>query len=200
MKYTICYDSLSIYSNKEDAKKFYKDCYYCSEGAEQQRYASILIGLEENDQVAYDNSSSSCNDFYIHLGNYFDSPLKIQLENRLNIDEAVNYFEKNILPLLEVSNNFDIDFNKKIPFEEFGSDKENNMKSITDYYIELLKTKNIVCNSAKTEEKSDGKYNVVINDVEIGTTAWDDFNNVIDNVNIIENELKKNKEKGNNYE
>ena len=41
--YTVCYDTLDVFNTKEEAKKFYSECYYMSEGAEQERYASILI-------------------------------------------------------------------------------------------------------------------------------------------------------------
>lgn len=82
------------------------------------------------------------------------------------------------------------------PFEEFGADNEFNMRSITDFYIELLKKKKMNFDNITTNEVSDGKYELVIdNNFVLDTRAWDDFNSVIDNVNSIEEYSKKNMNK-----
>ena len=74
------------------------------------------------------------------------------------------------------------------------------MRSITDFYIELLKKKKINFDNITTNEVSDGKYELVIdNSFVLDTRAWDDFNSVIDNVNSIE-EYSKKKESEKEYE
>ena len=66
------------------------------------------------------------------------------------------------------------------------------MRSITDFYIELLKKKKINFDNITTNEVSDGKYELVIdNNFVLDARAWDDFNSVIDNVNSIEEYSKK---------
>ena len=75
-----------------------------------------------------------------------------------------------------------------------------NMRSITDFYIELLKKKKISFDNITTNEVSDGKYELVIdNNFVLDTRAWDDFNSVIDNVNSIE-EYSKKRENEKEYE
>ena len=75
--YTNCYGSLSVYKNKNDALKFYNECFLLSEGAERERYASILFAINNNESIAYDNFSKNCREIYIHTNNYFERPLKI---------------------------------------------------------------------------------------------------------------------------
>ena len=58
--YTICYDTLDVFNSKKEASNFYRTCYYMSEGSEHERYASILIDLQENN-IGMDNVSDSCN-------------------------------------------------------------------------------------------------------------------------------------------
>ena len=137
--YTNCYGSLSVYKNKNDALKFYNECYLLSEGAERERYASILFALNNNESIAYDNFSNTCGEIYLHTNNYFERPLKIDLDSMLSFKDCIKYYKDSLKPLLEVCNEFEINFNNNSPFEEFGADNEFNMRSITDFYIELLK-------------------------------------------------------------
>ncbi len=190
--YTNCYGSLSVYKNKNDALKFYNECYLLSEGAERERYASILFALNNNESIAYDNFSNTCGEIYLHTNNYFERPLKIDLDSMLSFKDCIKYYKDSLKPLLEVCNEFEINFNNNSPFEEFGADNEFNMRSITDFYIELLKKKKINFDNITTNEVSDGKYELVIdNNFVLDTRAWDDFNSVIDNVNSIEEYSKK---------
>lgn len=190
--YTNCYGSLSVYKNKNDALKFYNECYLLSEGAERERYASILFALNNNESIAYDNFSNTCGEIYLHTNNYFERPLKIDLDSMLSFKDCIKYYKDSLKPLLEVCNEFEINFNNNSPFEEFGADNEFNMRSITDFYIELLKKKKMNFDNITTNEVSDGKYELVIdNNFVLDTRAWDDFNSVIDNVNSIEEYSKK---------
>lgn len=43
--YTLCYNTLQVFGSKEIALEFYKECYYCSEGSEHERYANIIMDL-----------------------------------------------------------------------------------------------------------------------------------------------------------
>lgn len=43
--YTICYNTLDVWENKQDAIEFYTECFYNSEGCEHERYANILADL-----------------------------------------------------------------------------------------------------------------------------------------------------------
>lgn len=188
--YTICYDTLDVFNTKEEAKKFYTTCFYSSEGAEQQRYASILVGLDFRN-IAYDNVSDSCNEISIKLEKYKDKFLKVKLNDFLSIQDTVEFYEKLIKPILEVSDEYDIDFNSKIPFEDFGDDDESNMSSFSKYYEDLCRIFKIEYNKIETKEFSDGKYNLYIDDDVIDIRAWDKIDSVIDNVKTIMELYKK---------
>lgn len=189
--YTICYDSLSVFKSKEDAKKFYSECYQMSEGAEHERYASILVDLNFSN-VGKDNVSSDCRDIRIEMDE--DEFLIIELDEDLSSDEAIKYYEEKIQPILDVSDDYGVDFNRIVPFDDFGSDEEMDyMSSFSKYYKELFEKFDIEVDSIYTEEISDGKYNLIVNDLELRLRASDKIESIIDNVETMI-EISKNKD------
>lgn len=58
MVFVVCYMDVYEYETRQEAIRHFKECYYMSEGAEQERYANILIMLQdENCYLAYDDES-----------------------------------------------------------------------------------------------------------------------------------------------
>ena len=158
--YTLCYNSLDVFKNKKDAIKFYNECYLMSEGAEQSRYASILFDLNNNKTIALDNVSNGCNDICILTSGYFESPLKVNLINKLSVFDSIKYYKEKILPVLDVCNEENIRFDCRIPFEDYGSDNDINMKNLTNLYSKILNKRNVDFNDIYTNEICDGKYNL----------------------------------------
>ena len=192
--YTVCYNSLDVFFSKEEAKQFYNECYYMSEGAERERYASILVNLNFSN-VGKDNVSTYCSEINIKNNKNNQEFVKIKLNNHLSIENTIKFYEEKIQPILEVSNGYGIDFNDKIPFEYFGDDSESfNLQSFSDYYKEILEKFNLKVESIKTESKSDGKYIITINEEEFDIDAWDNLSEVLDNVDSMLKILSINKE------
>lgn len=190
--YTVCYDRLDVFNNKSEAKDFYSDCYYMSEGAEHERYASILVDLNFSN-IGKDNVSIYCREISIKQEDKF---LNIELDESLSIEDTIDFYEEKVQPILEVSDDYDIDFNRTVPFDEFGSDEESDyMSSFSKYYQELFKKFNISVDSILTEEISDGKYNLVVDDTELTIKAGDKIESVIDNVDTML-EISKKKDLG----
>lgn len=77
--YTVCYDRLDVFNNKSEAKDFYSDCYYMSEGAEHERYASILVDLNFSN-IGKDNVSTYCREISVKQE---DKILNIRLDKAL---------------------------------------------------------------------------------------------------------------------
>lgn len=178
--YAVCYDNLYVFNSKEDAKNFFGDCYYMSEGAEHERYASILVDLNFSN-LGKDNVSTYCREISIQSSeNKF---LNVELESDFSIDDAIKYYEEKLQPILEVSKNYDVDFNRKIPFDNFGSDEDSYSKnSFSNYYQDLCEKLDIKFDNIYTEEESDGKYKLFVNDIDFKLTAWDSLNSVLDNL------------------
>ena len=162
--YTLCYNSLDVFKNKKDAIKFYNECYLMSEGAEQSRYASILFDLNNNKTIALDNASNGCNDICILTSGYFESPLKVNLINKLSVYDSIKYYKEKILPILDICNEENIRFDCRTPFEDYSFDDDINMKSLTNFYSKLLNKRNIDFNNIYTDEICDGKYELKVND------------------------------------
>lgn len=183
--YTVCYDELYVFDSKEKAKNFFGGCYYASEGAEQSRYASILIGLDYSN-IVDDGVSKGCKKININVDG--DDIISCELENKMETNDAIRYYQANVLPVLNVSNDYGVDFLKRTPFEYFGSDEEvDYMTSFSRFYNEILYHK---LQSVETIEKSDGKYEMKINDqLVIDIRAWDNLKNVVDNVETIKEQL-----------
>lgn len=180
--YTVCYDTLDVFKSKEDAKNFYSDCYHMSEGAEHERYASILVDLNFSN-IGKDNVSIDCNEINIQT-NEKEKFLKIELDDHLSIDDIIKYYEEKIQPILEVSDDYDVNFNSSDPFIYFGSDAESyTNSSFSNYYKEILEKLGVTVDNIYTDDWSDGKYKLVVNNAEFKLTAWDNLKSVIDNVN-----------------
>lgn len=191
--YAVCYDTLYVFDSKKKAKSYFSECYYMSEGAEHERYASILVDLNFSN-LGKDNVSKDCNEMSIKTNNYESKSLNIKLDESLSIEETIKFYEEELQPILEVSEKYDIDFNYKIPFENFGSDEEcYTNSSFSSYYKEILEKIGVNIDSIYTDDWSDGKYKLVVNDEEFKLTAWDSFDTVIDNINSII-ELSKTKD------
>ena len=102
-------------------------------------------------------------------------------------EDAIKYYEERLKPIFEVSKNYGVDFNSRIPFEEFGSDDDNYiMFSFSDFYRELLDKFNTKIGDIRTEDVSDGKYKMVIEEsIALDIRAWDDLSSVIDTCNTL---------------
>ena len=190
--YTICYNNLNVFETKEDAKMFYTICYYVTEGAERERYASILIELDFSN-ICKDNVSSYCNSISIKSAKNEGKLWNIKLKDNLSIDETIKYYEEKIKPIIEVSEEYNIDFNNSIPFEYFGSDEEPySNTSFSNYYKEILEKFDIKNVNVSTDNFSDGKYELIINNQDFKITAWDNLETVVNNVNLMVEKLKAN--------
>lgn len=191
--YGVCYDTLYVFKTKEEAKKYFTECYELSEGAERERYASILIDLNKTN-LADDNVSVKCKEIAIKY-DVEQRFLNIYLNEPLSIESTVKFYENNVKPVIEVSDDYEIRFKQNIPFEYFGSDAENNT-SFTEYYNSILKKQGYSNIDIQTIPRSDGKYILIINDEDFDIRAWDNFDNVLDTLESISeylnNDLKFN--------
>ena len=188
--YTICNESLIVFQNKKDAMSFYNYCCSLSEGAERERYVSVLMNLN-NDSYAKDNVTTYCNSIDIYPGDHRSRSIRYQVDN-LSVEETIALYEKRLKPILEVSAKYGINFYSEIPFEDFDSDDSIIMFSFSDYYQELLEKFDIDVENIETKGVSDGKYEMLINkNLYIDVRAWDKFDAVVDNVNSIIDYIKK---------
>lgn len=203
MKYAVCYDRLEVFEDDRALRDFFQECYSMSEGEEQSRYLSVLINSAAHRKVAEDFVSDDCRDITIKNDKYSERALTIELKERKTIDDTVEYFEKIVQPILRVSEDYDIDFNNKIPFEDFDNDDVagyGTMYSFSNYYKDILEKFDISVENIYTEDRSDGKYKITINDNHVfDTTAWESINGVIDNVESMLEVLKE-KESEMSYE
>lgn len=185
--YTICYDNLDVFKDKESATEFYNICYQSSDGAEKERYGSILIDLMFND-IGKDSITSECNKIYMFIGkDYQETPLKYILKDWMSIEETIKLYKDKLKTIIDVSNDYGINFHNSTPFEFFGDDNESyNMSSFSDYYKDIIERYNIKVDSIKTDSKSDGKYELLINnELTIDIRAWDDFTSLVDNIETV---------------
>ena len=91
--YCVCYNTLSVFKNKERAKKFFLTCYYSSEGAEKERYSNILIDLDFSD-IATDKQGNLITEYVIF--NEYNAPIKRQKTELINYKLIIDKIEKHI--------------------------------------------------------------------------------------------------------
>lgn len=193
MKYVACYNSLYIFPNKNEATKFFTDCYLMSEGHEQQRYTLILMNLALDEKISRDFAEDKCSEIVVKNSKFENQNIKIKLNQWMYIEDAVNYYENEITHLLEISDKYEINFFHQVPFSSFGIDKKKNKEHcIANYYKDLLEQYNISINSIKDEYISDGIYEITINnDHKFNITVRDKIDEVISNLNSMKNKLKQ---------
>ena len=195
MKFAVCYNSFYVFKNKKELKKFFNDCYCSSEGSEQKRYATILINSDSDQRILSDCVSKNCNEIIIQNYNNFEEFLTISLAKAKTINETFEYFKKVIEPIMQVSEEFSVDYNKEIPFLYFGSDTESaygQTSSFSDFYKGIMKKLNINIDNIWTNEWSDGKYIIKFNEnEEFKTYAWESIGGVIDNVELIVSKMNE---------
>lgn len=181
--YTVCYNQLDVFETKEEVKEYYTEGFYMSEGAEQNRYASILVDLNFSN-LGQDKESIDCRSISIKMKDRECEFLKIDLATNLSISETIKFYEEKIQPLLKISEEYGIVFTRKMPFEDFGSDDESDYRcSFSNYYKELFEEFGLKVENISTEEISDGKYNLLVNNLEFDIRAWDKIESVLDNIN-----------------
>lgn len=191
--YAIYDDTLYVFNFKSAAKRFFSECYHLSEGAEQERYASILVDLNFSN-LGKDNVSKYCTRIAIKE-NYSDEFAKLNLSDSLSIEDTIKFYEEKVLHVLEVSDDYGVHFTGKTPFDDFGSDTESYTNTnFSNYYKELLEKFDVKVDDIQTESRADGKYTITIDGEEFDIVAWDDLNGVIDNVDSMLEVLNKNKE------
>ena len=191
--YTVCGGTLSVFKYKEAAENYFKRCYYSSDGVEKSDYSSVLLELNSKN-LGKDHSSPYCNEISINMNQKIDEFYTIKLNDNLSIDKTIKYFEEKIKPILEISEKYDINFKSKMPFKYFGSDSESYVNySFSNYYKEILEKYGVNISEIYTDEWSDGKYMLALNNEKIELKAWDRLEDVIDNTNEMI-EICKNKE------
>lgn len=122
------------------------------------------------------------------------------LDMLTKMNKQKDKIEEKILPVLDVCNEENIRFDCRIPFEDYGSDNDINMKNLTNLYSKILNKRNVDFNDIYTNEICDGKYELKLNaDLSLKICAWDDFDIVVNNVDSIEEYCNK-KESEKNYE
>ena len=188
MKYVVCYNSLYVFSNKNEATKFFTECYLMSEGHEQQRYTLILMNLALDEKISRDFVENECSEIVIKNSNFKEQYITVELNQWMPIDDTVKYYEEKIKPILEISKKYDVNFFHNVPFSSFGINKEHK---IANYYKELLEHYNIPVNSIEDEYISDGIYEITINNEhKFNITVRDKIYEIITNLNSIENKIK----------
>lgn len=87
--YCACYNTLYVFTSKENAKKFFTECFYGSEGSEHERYANILVDLMYSN-IGTDRDSFSVWEIVYYNGeNRITEKVKIEKENTNKVIERL---------------------------------------------------------------------------------------------------------------
>lgn len=173
------------------------DSNMCHIDSETWKYMKDVLPYSDNDLVLLQNEIK-----------------KYQLDNVLEIDTSSS--ENVIIGYIDLITEFNDDRNlikeslneymvertlkdhditlSRVPFEDYGSDEQSScMCSFSKLYKEILDKLDIPTISIITNEILDGKYEMIIDDViTIEIRAWDQYQDVLDNINMIEEiQLKK---------
>ena len=90
--YTLCYNTLQVFDSKAVALAFYKECYYCSEGSEHERYANIIIDLFHKN-IGRDYVGEMVFDIRYNKNGKIETK---KLNKPLPLGKAIEYYKENI--------------------------------------------------------------------------------------------------------
>lgn len=174
-------DKMNYYYEKlDEADK--KSLWSCNKTENAENYCLHKNTLEKE---MYNKIAKKCDEF--------DLINSIMSDNQNN--ESFSYYENIINKILDISDEYHIDFDNHCPFDSFGSDDESKdfgMYSFSEFYKEILEKNDIEIKDISTRGKSDGKYIVTIdNNYEFEINAWEKLDNVFNNVESMINVIKE---------
>lgn len=203
MKYAACCDSLYVFEYERDLKTYFGNRYLSTSGPLKNRYAAVVMNFDRNSKFSSDSFTEECREIVIKDNKYTNMYISLNISEAWSVQETIDYYEKIIHPILEVSNEYNVHFVNSSPFQDFGSDEEaayGAMYSFSNYYKEVLDKFNLEINNISTEEIKPGKYLITINDeYEITVYSDEKLASVIDNVESLKSVLKE-KESEMSYE
>lgn len=173
-----------------DIRKRYLDLdnYYYSILNEDDKNSLYSCNMSEKAKEYREHSKYLYNKMYSEIAEkcYEYDLIVEKVDNENSNDNLFEYYQKIISNILDVSKNYCVDFDSRIPFQDFGSDKDaayGTVYSFSNYYREILECLNININNISTDGWSDGKYKLIVNEEEFKITAGDNFDAIVDNVN-----------------
>lgn len=198
MKYAVCCDSIYIFNNEVDLKKYFKERYSQTNGPLKQRYASLLRNYNNKNIFSSDGLTEKCKEIIIKDDKYSNMYISLDISEAMTIQETIDYFENIIQPILEISNKYNVHFINSSPFQDFGSDEDaayGALYSFSNYYKEILEKLNLDVKDILTEEIRAGKYSITINnEYEINTYSDEKLAGVINNIESLKTILKDKEE------
>lgn len=181
-----CYED--VYSNDSDM---------CHIDSETWQYMKDVLPYSDNDLVLLQNEVKNYQlDNVLEVGTSTDEYVIVgysDLITEFNDDRNLVKENLNEYMVEKILSEHDIRLSR-VPFEDYGSDEESNyMYSFSKLYNEILDKLDIPTTSIITNELSDGKYEMIVDDnITIELRAWDQYKDVLDNINMIEEiQLKK---------
>ena len=148
---------------------------------------SYYLYNKKLEKEMYEKIANKCNEYGL---------INKKILNNQN-NKSFSYYENIIDKILDVSEEYNIDYDSNCPFESFGSDDESQYYetySFSKFYKNILGKNNIEVNDITTIIKSSGKYIITIdNKYEFEIKTWDNLEAVIDNVDSMIDLLKEKK-------
>lgn len=189
MKYVACCNSIYIFNDKVDLKKYFSEKLSETNGPLKQCYATILRNYDSETNFLSDGLTEKCKEIIIKDNKYSNMYISLDMENEMTVKEIIKYYENIINPILTVSNEYNVHFINRNPFQDFGSDEDaayGSMYSFSNYYKEILNLLDVNINDVTTEEIRPGKYSLTLNnEYEITTYSDEKLAGVINNIETL---------------
>ena len=196
--------------NSKYADKLYKEYtdkvnYYYDKLSEEDKNSLWLSNKTKNAEVFLLHNNHLRNNMYDKIARKceeYDLINSILAEKKDG--KSFSYYENIIDKILEVSDDYYINFDDYCPFDSFGSDEEAKdlgIYSFSDYYKEILSKNGVVVEDITTKEKSAGKYLITINDkYNFDIKAWETLDIIVDNIDSMISTINVEKEMGYGYD
>ena len=190
--YIVVDKSLCIWDDFESVINYYTHAYNVCKKCNDYyypEYAAIVLDVAQGFRYSNPRNLKNCNGIHDYRGKGTYSYINHPFSKRMDIFEGINFWDTKIKKVLEVCDNYDIDYNN-------NGFKETDNETIKRFYMKLFNEFDVDANSIFFEKKDDSSFELIVSDkIKVNISRTDKIMDVLNNVEYIRKEIEKNKMK-----
>lgn len=190
--YIVANKYLCIWDDFESAINYYIHAYNVLKKSNDDyytEYAAIVLDLMQGHRYSNPRNLKNCISIHDYKGKGIYSYIDYPFSKRMGIFEGISFWDTKIKKVLEICDNYNIDYNNK-------GFKETDNETIKQFYIRLFDEFDVDANSVFFEKRDDSSLELIVSDkIKVEVSKTDKIMDVLNNVEYIKKEIEKKKAK-----
>lgn len=171
---------INYYTHVYNVCKKRNDYYY-------PEYAAIVLDIMQGLKYSNPRNLKNCNAIHDYKGKGLYSYIDHPFPKRMDIFEGMNFWDTKIKKVLEICDDYDIDYNNK-------GFKESDNETIKRFYLRIFDEFDVDANSIFFDKKDDSSFELIVSDkIKVKVGKKDKIMDVLNNVEYIKKEIEKKK-------